>query len=578
MTSKTFDLNIEEILENWETQHAVREVVANALDERVLTGTSEILIEKRNLAWFIRDFGRGLRYTHLTQNENQEKLANPNVIGRFGIGLKDALATFERHGVDVTIRSRFGVIKTTKMVKQGFGDVVTLHAVIEAPLDTDFVGTEFELRGVSDVEIEAAKNLFLMFSTEPVLETARYGQVIKRSTGPGHIYINGVKVAEEENFLFSYNITLLSAAIKKAINRERSHVGRTAYADSVKKILLASSNPDIAESLANDVAQFQGGMMHDELAWVDVQEHAIKILNTQGSYLLVTAAEAMRNPNLMDQARNGGRTILTIPENLKAKISNSTDNEGNPIVGIAEFTQEYNDSFIFHFLAPHELTSEENAVFELTSDAIEIFGGRPSNVRSIRVSTTMRQESGLTTKTLGCWDEKTGSIVILREALFLPSQYFGVLLHELVHAKTGAHDVTRDFEGALTMLIGNLCQRLQKTLSALKAHEISSNQVVTVMAAVDPLPTPMPSYILGTNKILSDAVETAVIEKNLALKRVAQLSAELTIARANEERTINNARILDRDLATLRNFSKTSTKRVTDPSAAKHVAPWYKFW
>lgn len=96
--------------------------------------------------------------------------------------------------------------------------------------------------------------------------------------------------------------------------------------------------------------------------------------------------------------------------------------------------------------------------------------------------------------------------------------------------------------------------------------------------AVDPLPTPMPSYILGTNKILSDAVETAVIEKNLALKRVAQLSAELTIARANEERTINNARILDRDLATLRNFSKTSTKRVTDPSAAKHVAPWYKFW
>lgn len=578
MTSKTFDLNIEEILESWETQHAIREVVANALDERVLTGTSEVLIEKRDQAWFIRDFGRGLRYTHLTQNENQEKLASPNVIGRFGIGLKDALATFERHDVEVTIRSRFGVIKTTKMVKQGFGDIVTLHAVIEEPEDTNFVGTEFELRGVSDDEIEAAKNLFLMFSSESVLETARYGQVIKKNTGSGHIYINGVKVAEEENFLFSYNITLLSAAIKKAINRERSHVGRAAYADSVKKILLASSNPVIAELLANDVANLQGGMMHDELAWIDVQEHAIKILNTQGSYLLVTADEAMRNPDLMDQARNGGRTILTIPENLKAKIANSMDNEGNPIVGITEFTQEYNDSFVFNFLAPHELTPEESAVFELTSIAMEIFGERPSKVGAILISTTMRQESSITTKTFGCWDEKTASIVILRDALSLPSQYFGVLLHELVHAKTGAQDVTRDFENALTELIGNLCQRLHKTHSALIAHERSPNEVVTVMSAVEPLPKPVPNYILGTNKILSDAVETAVIEKNRALKRLAQLDAELAIARANEEKAVYNARILDQDLAALRNFAKKPTRGITGSSFAKPKAPWYKFW
>lgn len=92
MTSKTFDLNIEKILENWETRHAVREIIANALDERSLTSTQPVLIEKRGQAWFIQDFGRGLKYTHLTQNENQEKLSNPNVIGRFGIGLKDALA------------------------------------------------------------------------------------------------------------------------------------------------------------------------------------------------------------------------------------------------------------------------------------------------------------------------------------------------------------------------------------------------------------------------------------------------------------------------------------------------------
>lgn len=41
---KEFDLNIEKILENWEVYHAVREIIANALDEQALTGTAKIEI------------------------------------------------------------------------------------------------------------------------------------------------------------------------------------------------------------------------------------------------------------------------------------------------------------------------------------------------------------------------------------------------------------------------------------------------------------------------------------------------------------------------------------------------------
>ena len=33
MKMKKFDLNIEKVLEDWEVYHAVREVIANALDE-----------------------------------------------------------------------------------------------------------------------------------------------------------------------------------------------------------------------------------------------------------------------------------------------------------------------------------------------------------------------------------------------------------------------------------------------------------------------------------------------------------------------------------------------------------------
>ena len=38
---RKFDLNIEKVLEHWTVAHAVREILANALDEHALTGTNE---------------------------------------------------------------------------------------------------------------------------------------------------------------------------------------------------------------------------------------------------------------------------------------------------------------------------------------------------------------------------------------------------------------------------------------------------------------------------------------------------------------------------------------------------------
>ena len=146
---REFDLNIERVLENWTVAHALREVIANALDEQALTKTGEPEIFRDNDGrWHVRDWGRGLRYEHLTQNENLEKLARPDkVVGKFGVGLKDALATFDRHDIAVTIRTRHGDITTGKQAKHGFADIETLHALISDPADPGFTGTEFILYG-----------------------------------------------------------------------------------------------------------------------------------------------------------------------------------------------------------------------------------------------------------------------------------------------------------------------------------------------------------------------------------------------------------------------------------------------
>ena len=240
MEGKKFDLNIEKILEDWELYHAIREVIANAIDEEVLTITKKIKITKdKKRLWHIRDFGRGLRCEHLTQKEDEEKLKSPNVIGKFGIGLKDALATFDRKGIKVIIKSRHGHITLGKSEKHDFEDIITLHAYIHPPSDPNFIGTEFVLDGCANKDIEKAKDLFLRFSGDKILERTQYGEVLEKKKGTARIYVNGVKVAEEENFIFSYNITSLTKAIRKALNRERSNVGRSAYSERVKSVLLS---------------------------------------------------------------------------------------------------------------------------------------------------------------------------------------------------------------------------------------------------------------------------------------------------------------------------------------------------
>src|SRR5258707_12147393 len=88
---RQFDLNIERVLENWTVAHALREVIANALDEQALTGTREPeIFQDDEGRWHTRDWGRGLRDEHLPQNENKEKLPHPDRgVGKLGVGLKD---------------------------------------------------------------------------------------------------------------------------------------------------------------------------------------------------------------------------------------------------------------------------------------------------------------------------------------------------------------------------------------------------------------------------------------------------------------------------------------------------------
>ncbi len=132
--------------------------------------------------WHIRDYGRGLRHEHLTQKENKEKTEHPNLIGKFGIGLKDALATFYRKGVEILIKSKYSDITIGMFPKSGFEDIKTLHAVLDDPSDSDIEGTEVILSNISQEDMDKAKALFLKFSGDELVESTQYGDVYRKNS------------------------------------------------------------------------------------------------------------------------------------------------------------------------------------------------------------------------------------------------------------------------------------------------------------------------------------------------------------------------------------------------------------
>ena len=455
--ARRFDLNMkEDLLEAWTPSDGIRELIANALDEQVLTGTDPVAIQSADSTAEIRDYGRGLRYEHFAQGEDEEKLSNPDrVIGKFGVGLKDALAVLYRHGVDVTIHSPHNTFTVEEAPKADFDDVETLHAVVHPPEHPGLQGTRVLLEGVSESDVETAKRNFLQFTDEERIEATDFGEIYTKPEGQAaSIYVTGLRVATEPDFLFSYNITNTTKNVRDALNRERSNVGRTAYTPRVKKILQAAESEAVAERLVADLERFTRGTAHEELGWKPIRLHAAKLMSNLRDVVFATVEEQRDKRDLLDHAREDGYEVITVPDNIRREIKGAKDVEGNKMRDIDAYATEYNESFQYEWLDEADLSNDERRVWDLRDKILGLIGDLPK-IDEIRISKTMRITGASGWKTRGTWQHMERRIVIHRPVLKSPTEFAATLLHEAAHPKSGnAPDQTREFERALTDMLG----------------------------------------------------------------------------------------------------------------------------
>ena len=99
-----------------------------------------------------------------------------------------------------------------------------------------------------------------------------------------------------------------------------------------------------------------------------------------------------------------------------------------------------------------DLTPGEKKIWDLKDEALSLVGVE-NRINEVRISETMRSlEDGW--KAEGLWESENRRIIVKRSALSSRSRFVVLLLHEAAHAKRGATDQTREFEGDLTDFLG----------------------------------------------------------------------------------------------------------------------------
>lgn len=118
----------------------------------------------------------------------------------------------------------------------------------------------------------------------------------------------------------------------------------------------------------------------------------------------------------------------------------------------------FKSSYEYNFISYETLSTYEKKVFDLNEQVVRAYGAI-EYLDKIFISETIRPDF-YGRSSLGVFDEGMNIIIIRRDQLKNKSDYLGVLIHELVHARQGLSDVSRDFENELTRIIGRLADAI----------------------------------------------------------------------------------------------------------------------
>lgn len=327
--NNTIDLNIgTQCLENWENHHAIRELIANALDEHIISKiTQPISINHSRNKCEIIDYGAGITKSSFIIQSNSNKLSNEKLIGQFGFGMKDAIAVLCKNDIDIKIYTKDFIFTPSYTQRANTSDI-TLHITFIANNnydDDEEYGTKIVLNNIKKTDIEKAKDYFIDFTT--IKFDNIYSDIIMKFNDKSqYIFVNKFRVCKtKKNTYFSYNIKK-TKDVMKFFNRDR---GEKDYASFRKIITMILKDIDIysdkysTEQLRNEIKKILSNDNLLEFNQIDVIRNILSQLNQSDEYIFVDVKDKqlVKKKNYAKKIKDSGREIIFIGSGILKKIN-----------------------------------------------------------------------------------------------------------------------------------------------------------------------------------------------------------------------------------------------------------------
>ncbi len=430
-----------EYIKSWDISMAIRELLQNLLDtKREFSASGAARYNKDRGIAELRDDGPGLELRHLALGISEK---GADSIGQFGEGLKLALLLFARENRFIDVRSKD--YRLTPVIRPSEFGTETLFFEVEE-MGSYVQGTTVRFR-CSQEELEEGKRYF---PTEFIVsQEHKVNWVLKDkiSLPGGRIFINGSLVATIEDALFSYH--LFGEDAKKISNRDRSIVDHG--------VLKGLINDNIG--MGDDIPVFWYQKCLEEMSSENGNRHLFErdiypyrltenlckaFFKVFGSKAVVSQGDAHKDQLA---ARLGFRPVYIPSYDWRWALSNGD------LPTVRALLKE----------RPLSALTEKADLFEYQKDvlvrAIELVEKHyHAPVEPLIVVKSL--DEVMAEGVRGTYNRQEDTIYVIQRVLEGLDTAVEVILHETVHKKTGADDLSPEFQKAQDKLAAGLLLEL----------------------------------------------------------------------------------------------------------------------
>lgn len=436
-----FDMNFtDRYCRHWTVANAVREIVANAEDERRIGGTMSV--EHKGEKLIVTSHGRHLTTRALAFGATTKE-GDDRTIGKFGDGLKAALAVFLRYEMAVRIDTGREIWTPRYIQRDGLDRVVAIN-VRAQPAKYHRERVVFEVEGVTVSDWAEWQKMFLFLSPPVDRVETESGSLLRDEALRGAIYCRGIFVERKPDYRYGYDLNDLqlnrdravadSWEVDQAIRRVWDAAAKSFTPARVDLIALLTNHDQRELSISSYSAPTLSPETRDSVVAAFVSAHGADAVPVSSSDEAARAGQNGVNGVIVPNAM---RTILAV-----GGVKSLAD-------VIAARRESVEKTYSMEEIEPREVDAIQSAI-AIFSSAVEGRGESMPTIEIVDFADPSR---------LGLFVPDSERVLIARKLLAGPRRkLYGIVAHEIAHRAGGDGDAAH--REAIEDLMGRAIEAL----------------------------------------------------------------------------------------------------------------------